>query len=432
MQKIVLSIINLLLVSFFGFFNPEKLFAQVYTDTLNLNVPQAEGIFLQKNLSLLANKYNIDINKALVQQAKVWDNPVFNTDQNVYDGKFFRHTTKGDQHYGQIYIQIQQLIKTAGKIKKQTQLAQDNVLSAEAQFYDLMRSLKFTLSVDMNNLSQLQNTASIYKSEMQTMKKLVKGMDEMYKIGDISQKENMRIKALLFSMQNDMNDNIRQQMDLQKELATLLQLNDDVWIVANSGNSLSDKNMNTLLLKELQDTALQSRPDLAFAKTQLLYQQHNIGYQKALAVPDVTIGPEFDQNSSYTRNIVGLTLSLPLPVFNRNKGNITAAKYAFEQSSTMVQQLRIQVNNEVLNAYRKLLYATTLLNNDNMQLRDDYEKLMKNMTESYRQRQVSLIEFIDFFDAYKDTRIKQSQQVANQRNAAAELNFTTNQNIIKL
>ena len=73
-----------------------------------------------------------------------------------------------------------------------------------------------------------------------------------------------------------------------------------------------------------------------------------------------------------------------------------------------------------------------MLNSDNTSLQNDYNKLMQNMLDSYKYREVSLIEFIDFFDAYKDTRTKQMQQVTNQRNAAAELNFATNQNIIKL
>ena len=75
------------------------------TDTVKLSLPEAEKIFLQKNLSLLAAKYNIDANQALVQQAKLWDNPVLSTDQNIYDGKkgdgqFFRH----DANNGTFFI----------------------------------------------------------------------------------------------------------------------------------------------------------------------------------------------------------------------------------------------------------------------------------------------------------------------------------------
>lgn len=415
------------------FFVPITMVAQqTNTDTLQLTVPKAEEIFLQKNLTLLANQYNVDINKALVQQAKVWDNPVLNTDQNIYDGKFFRHGTENGQMYGQVYIQVQQLIRTAGKIKKQTQLAQDNVLSAEAQFNDVMRNLKFVLTTDLNNLAQLQHVASVYKSEMQTMQTLVKGMDEMLKIGDISQKENIRIKALLFSLQSDYNDNQRQQYDLQKEIATLLQLNDTTWVIADAGQPFTDKQIEELKITVLQDSALQLRPDLAFAKSQSVFQQHNISYQRALAKPDLTVGIEYDRLSSYQPNLVGLAVSLPIPIFNKNKGNIAAAQYAYKQNNVVVQQVQSLVDKEVLGAWRKLVNATSMLNADNTSLSDNYETLMKNMVDSYRQRQVSLIEFIDFFDAYKDTRIKQWQQATNQRNAAAELNYSTNKNIIKL
>ena len=45
-------------------------------DTLSITIQDAEKIFLQNNLSLLAAKYNIDANRALIRQAKLWDNPV--------------------------------------------------------------------------------------------------------------------------------------------------------------------------------------------------------------------------------------------------------------------------------------------------------------------------------------------------------------------
>lgn len=432
MQQLITIITHWVLILFICFFPTLLSAQQINTDTLRLTVPKAEEIFLQKNLSLLANQYNVDINKALVQQAKVWDNPVLNTDQNIYDGKFFRHTTTGGQQYGQVYIQVQQLIRTAGKIKKQTLLAQDNVLGAQAQFNDVMRNLKFVLTTDLNNLSQLQNTSAVYKTEMQTMQTLVKGMDEMFKVGDISEKENIRIKALLFSLQSDYNDNLRQQYDIQKEISSLLQLKENVWVVSDAIQSFSHNEISTLSFTVLQDSALQQRPDLAFVKTQSIFQQHNITYQKALAVPDLSVGVSYDRLSSYIPNLYSLELSIPLPFFNKNKGNIKAAEFAYKQSGVAVQQVQSQVDKEVNSAYQKLLVTTAMLSNENIVLQNDYNRIMQNMLDSYKHREVSLIEFIDFFDAYKDIRTKQMQQVTNQRNAAAELNLATNQNIIKL
>jgi cobalt-zinc-cadmium efflux system outer membrane protein len=76
--------------------------AQKNVYTLSLSFSMAEKIFLQNNLSLLAARYNIDANKALIRQAKLWDNPVLTTDQNIYDGKFFQQNAVS----GQIYVQV--------------------------------------------------------------------------------------------------------------------------------------------------------------------------------------------------------------------------------------------------------------------------------------------------------------------------------------
>ncbi|WP_315821902.1 TolC family protein [Paraflavitalea speifideaquila] len=254
-------------------------------DTLHLSISKAETIFLQRNLTLLANQYNIDIGKALVEQAKVWDNPVLSTDQNIYDGKFFRYTRENGQLYGQVFIQLQQLIRTAGKIKKQTQLARDNVLTNEAQFKDIMRNLRFQLTADLNNLAQLQQVARLGQTELVTLQVMAKGMEEMLKTGDISQKENLRIKALVFSLQNDYAENLRQQWDLQKEIALLLQLKDNVWVVADAVQPIPVGQVNGLRIADLQDLALRNRPDLQSSQAQVAMQQHNITYQKRWPYP---------------------------------------------------------------------------------------------------------------------------------------------------
>jgi cobalt-zinc-cadmium efflux system outer membrane protein len=131
-------------------------------DTTIITLQQAEQQFIQKNLSLLALKYNIDANKALVQQAKLWDNPVLITDQNIYDGKFFQHNSTS----GQVYVQVMQLIRTAGKLNKAAQLAGDNVKLSEQQFNDLLRTLRYTLRSDLEEINHLLKIKVVYDGEI--------------------------------------------------------------------------------------------------------------------------------------------------------------------------------------------------------------------------------------------------------------------------
>ena len=399
------------------------------TDSLYLKFPEAEKIFLQNNLALLSARYDIDINKAYKQQAGYWDNPVLSTDQNIYDGKFFRHKTENGQQYGQVYIALQQLILTAGKRNKLVRLANDNILTSQQQFNDLLRNLKFILSSDFNTLNQLWQTNTIYNNEVDAMQKMVAGMDEQLKVGDISQKDNVRVKALLYSLQSDQADLLRQVADIQKDLRVLLNVSDSTFIVPQLAVlAPSDQ----IILQTLLDSARNNRPDFQLSQINLLTQQHNLAYQKALVTPDVTVGVEYDHASNYIPNYYGLAVSLPLPILNRNKGNIKAAKFNIKQAETGVQQVQNQVEQDIAAAYNKWLISSSITRSASTELGDQYDKLMQNMISSYKQRQVSLVEFIDFFDAYKDSHVKQLQQQANLRNAAAELNYTTGTSIINL
>lgn len=399
------------------------------TDTIFLKFPEAEKIFLQNNLALLSSRYDIDINKAFKQQARYWDNPVLNTDQNIYDGKFFRHKTVDGQQYGQVYAEIQQLILTAGKRNKLIKLANDNVLTAEQQFNDLLRNLRYVLSTDFNTLDQLWQTNTVYKNEIDAMQKMVAGMDEQLKVGNVSQKDNIRVKALLYGLQSDQADLYRQVADIQKDLRVLLNVSDSTFIVPQLAALVPTEEIT---LQPLFDSARNSRPDYLLARTNLLSQQHNLAYQKALVTPDVTVGVEYDRLSNYIPNYWGLAVSLPLPILNRNKGNINAAKFSIKQAQTGVQQIQNQVEQDIAAAYNKWLITSSISKAASAELGDQYDKLMQNMISSYKQRQVSLIEFIDFFDAYKDSHLKQLAQQANLRNAAAELNYTTGTSIINL
>jgi len=401
--------------------------AQSPGDSLALTWPEAAQLFLQKNLALLSQRYNIDINKALVQQARYWDNPVLLTDQNLYDGKFFRHAKIDNQHYGQVYLQLQQVIKTAGKRNKQIQLANDNVLSATQQFNDLMRNLKFVLATDFSNMHQLLGIYATYNKEATAMQQLAAGMDAQFKAGNISQKDNIRIKALLFSLQSDLADVQRQIADAQRELHILLQETSGHIIVPVIHDSITAGNIT---LQQLLDSATNNRPDLQLAQTNLLIQQHNLSYQKALAAPDLTVGVEYDRLSNYVPNFWGLTVGLPIPILNRNKGNILAANTSIRQAGNSIQQVQNQLRQDVEAAYNKYLVAINLKKNAPPDLGEPYEHLLQNVINGYQQRQLSLIEFVDFFDAYKETTLKKLQQQTALLNSIAELNFTTGTSII--
>lgn len=424
MQKFILFFI----ITFFSF---GRVTAQTSVDTVSLSFPVAEKIFLQNNLSLLASKYGIDANKALIKQAKLWDNPILTTDQNIYDkdGGFFKHNSQT----GTIYVQVMQLIKTAGKRNKAAQIAFDNTTISQEQFDDLLRTLRYVLRGDLLEVSHLMKIKIVYTREIEEVNKLVKGMDLQLQIGNVSVKDNLRIKALLFSLQNELVTADAQLLPLQSEIKLLLNNNETKFIspalLYKFGELTTASIPNT---DSLIQEALTNRPDAKIAQTAGALQNHNLSYQKALAKPDVSVGTEFDQRSSYAPNYVGLAISLPLNIFNRNQGNIASAKFLIQQQQAVTDFTNAKIKNDIVSAVSKFVFYQGVNNRGQLDFSQQYDTLFTNMLKSYQDRQLSLLEFIDFMDAYKDTKLKLIEQHNGLIHAAEDLNYTVGKDIIRL
>ena len=425
MKKISLQIV--LLITLISTTAP----AQLPADTVKLSLPEAEKIFLQKNFLLIAAKYNIDANKALVRQAKLWDNPVLSTDQNIYDsqGGFFKH----DNTIGQFYVQVMQLIKTAGKRSKAAQLAVDNTTLSQEQFEDILRSLRYTLRSDLLEVNHLLKIKKVYDGEITELNKLVAGMDLQLQAGNSSVKDNLRIKALLFSLQNELVNVGVQLMPVENEIRVLLSTTENKFIAPQLEYKFGELTTITVpAVEDLMKQAETNRPDAKMAQTQLQFQQHNLVYQKALAKPDLSIGAEYDQHSSYAPNYVGLAISIPLNILNHNQGNITSAKFAIQQQKVLTDQIAFKISNDISAAVDKLKFYQNVNNLQQLDFSRQYDALFANMLKSYQERQMSLLEFIDFMDAFKDNKLKLIEQHNGLVHAIEDLNYLVNTTVVPL
>lgn len=162
----------------------------------------------------------------------------------------------------------------------------------------------------------------------------------------------------------------------------------------------------------------------------MLYNQQNLAYQKALSVPDLTLGAEFDKRGSFVDNATFLNLAIDLPFFNRNQGNIKSAKFSIEQSKLLADKQRQQVENEVQHAYTNALNTDKMLKTIDPAFSAQFEQLLQSVLLNFEKRNISLLDFTDFYESYKQN-ILQLNQIQNERMQAIEtLNFTCGSTVI--
>ena len=405
----------------------ESTSAQQKQDTLTLSLQQAEKVFIDSNLTLLAYHYGVDAQKALVEQAKVWQNPTLNTDWGIAaNGKFVQYKKNADGNYnGQYYIQIQQLILTAKKRGKLIDIANTNTRISELQLQDVLRNLRYQLHQDYYTIQQQLELLDIYKGQSEQLDRLLKGMKAQLDAGNIARKDYVRIEALVISLQQDITELKKGLADSENDLKTLLQIKDANQFVKPAEQLTGEVPMPDNL-ESLVNGALKTNPYYLLQQWQTTYQKQNLSYQKALQTPDITLGPNFDRNSNFAPSYVGLGISVPLPVFNKNKGNIKSAEANIKQQQAVTQSAETELRNNISNAYQKLILSIELGNGTQKAFYKDYTTIYNNMLESYRQRQINLLEFLDFFNDYTDSQKKLLDQQLNLQLAQEELQYHVN------
>lgn len=388
-------------------------------DSLEISMQQAEDSFLSKNLSLLAQKYSIDSAKATVITAGLYNNPEFDYSNGFYNAVTHRFFEP------EIQIQVSQLILLAGKRNKAINLAKSGVEIAQFQFYDLMRTLRYVLRNDFYNIYFLEQSAKLYDLEISSLQKLVPAFEEQVSKGYMASMEVLRLKSQLYSLQAEYDGLQTNINNIQAELKLLLRTSPETYIIPKPDISMLNKNVvEGLNYQQLIDSAITNRPDLKVLNASIVYSNNNLTLQKAFAKPDLTVNANYDRQGSYVKDYNGIGIGIPLPFFNRNQGNISNARIQVEQSKLQLESGLDQVKSEVTTNYITALRSEKLLLSFDPKFDEENKNLIQEVTTNYQKKNITMLEFLDYYDSYKENILQLNQLRFNKMSALEQLNFS--------
>lgn len=403
-----------------------KMCAQQVAGTLTLK--EAEQRFLERNLSLIAERYNIDMAQAQVLQAKLFENPVISLEQNVYNrlnGKYFDFGKEGEA-----VVEIEQVIHLAGQRNKQVRLEKINKEIAEYQFEEVMRTLRQELNEKFVEVYFLYKSIAIYEKEVNSLQVLLDGMKIQQEKGNISLMEISRLESMLFSLKKEKNEQENDLLTTRGELNLLLNLPGDTQVQL----SLDEEVLQQLDLSRLSFADLKAiineRPDQKIARSTVNASRANLKLQKSMAFPEFSVKGNYDRVGNFINDYFAIGVSLSVPIFNRNQGNIKAARFSIQQAGVQQEYAANRADMELFTAYTSLEKATQLYQSTNMDLERNFEKLITGVNENFTRKNISLLEFIDYYDSYKETCIQLYEIKKNVFLAMENLNTVVGQNIL--
>ena len=401
------------------------------SDTIRLTLNEVEQRFTQNNLALIAQQYNVSVAQAQAIQARLIDNPTVYVEQDLLNRKVLRPEVPAGTYNNELSFNFQQLITLAGRRKAAGRVAQQSAVVEQFNLQDLLRNLRYELRTSFYDLHYQQQTLKIYNAEIDSLSRTVGLYQSQYEKGNVALKEVIRLKAFLFDLQTERQGILADVDSEQADLHLLLRdASPSRYLPVVDFAHIKALNPNVYPEAQLADTAVTVRADLRARLATVEQQNLNLTLQRKLATPDLAVGYTYDRAGSYINNYHALTLGMAVPLFNRNQGNIQAAKAQIAGAQALADQQRLTVQTEVRRAYTVAqradeLYQTTDRNTA------PFTRLMEGIEKSYAKRVISIVEYLDFYEAYKNQVVQINTLRASRMRAFEQINFAVGKTVYR-
>ena len=188
--------------------------------------------------------------------------------------------------------------------------------------------------------------------------------------------------------------------------------------------------MNINNIQLLIDSARINRPDFLIAEKNLVLNDMKYKGQKKEAYPMINLGYQpLDGGSNYVRPYSGMVFEMSLPIFNRNQGNIRAAKVGVEQGKYTFEYAKVELENQVAASYLQHINSKSIYMQYTDQMLQRMNELSMNAKMNFEKRNISLIEYIDHQRAYIDHQMNWIDATSNYYQSINQIYFTVGKEI---
>ncbi len=392
----------------------QSLSNQAQADTLRMDRVSCEAYLLQNSVMILAEK--LEIEKALAQkwQAQLWPNPSLEINevnlwaspgQLGYFGEELPPLVGGFGKNLQMSMALEQLVQTAGKRRKLIAVEEVAVEQSEAYFKDFLRELKQSFRELLNQWEYLERSKSLLTGQYESLSQLKVAMGKQVNLGNTGKAEYVRLMAAQLELKKALFETEEDLISLQQELSLLMNLPSGTILELELEEGFPEfEKIVQITLGELENRALENRPDLRGAMLEETMQEKQLTFEKSQRVPDLNLKVGYDRGGNFMLDFIGFGASIDLPFFDRNQGNIKRAQLNQKQAAYRSQYKQATVLAEVRRAYLSLMKEIEFYQDIDGQYDEELDRLLENYIRNFTERNISLLEYLDFLEAYLENK----------------------------
>lgn len=396
-----------------------------------IDVDQAIREAIANNLELAASRYNISVAEARQITAKLRPNPVATVSADHLDLLGTGYNTINNGGPNEYAYRTDFVLERGGKRAARMELAANEKTVAELGFRDGIRRLIFDVESAFVDVALAKENLALAQDNLRSLNGIVSVNTERVRTGDLAgvELERSRVAAMQYETAVRQADlQLRQARVKLQLLIGRLTLDENLDV---SGPIRRDEQQ--LNLDDIRTRATTLRPDLLLGRQTQARNQADLRLQLAQGKIDYTTGVEYrrQQAPSGMGNSLGFFFSAPLPVFNRNQGEIARAQQEISQAMAQIRALEARVNTEVVTAWQQYSTSRGLLDDIEQKMLTKAKDVRQTTEYSYRRGEATLVEFLDAQRAFNDVMQSYNEARASYARSLYLIDSVTGSSIAK-
>ncbi|MBU2584283.1 MAG: TolC family protein [Bacteroidetes bacterium] len=363
-----------------------------------ITLKEAVDTALSNNPNLKTFVYEISSLEKIKIQAGLIPNPVAELEAEDFLGGKELSGIKGSQYT----LSGSQLFELGGKRGSRINLAEKEINSAQGNYELIKLDLIAQVKSAFFGLYQIHHQIKLQQEFIQINEEILKTISERVKAGRTSPAEESKVNVAFINSQIELQRLQRNYSSAQTRLNSLL---GTTGLNLVPSTNLFDK-LFTPPDKENILADLYSIPALKYLSNETNFRKAQLELEESHAVPDLTVSAGVRYLNELKTNSFVAGISIPLPFFNRNQGNIQSAEVRIQQMDEIIRAQNLSIISSLNTSFNNLLSA----HNNAVQIREsilpESEKAYEITRQGYLQGRFA---FIDLLDAQRTLFETQTQ-----------------------
>jgi len=393
---------------------------------------QVRARFEQSNPTLLADTLNIEESKAEEITAFLRPNPTFTLSA---DGTQIAPSQGVWKPFAGTFEtpSLSYLHERRHKRDLRLESQQKATLIAESTHADLERSLLFNLRNAFVSTLQAKAVLQLAKDDLDYYDHVLDISRIRFNAGDIAQIDLDRLELQRVQYEADVQTAEVNLRTAKIQLLTLL--NDRTPIEQFDVAGTFDFSDQLMPRDEFRKIALDTRPDLKAAVEAI--DKAKTDHQLAVAngSTDPTFSVWYTHNSStnnpFAINTVGVSVSIPLRIFDRNQGEKLRTQLDITRNERLREATEAGVLSDVDSGYATLASNLTLLRPYKTKYLQQSLRVRDTIFFSYQNGGASLLDYLNAQSEYRSVQLNYLNLVGSYLTAAAQLNQAVGREVIQ-